>query len=215
MSTTSEEVWQLLRELIAAQKENEREFQETRKLLQEQSQESDRQFQETRQLLKEQGQETERRFQQTDRKIQAVNQQIGFLGHRFGEFAEAQVRPAVVRLFQERGVEVERLISNLEVQTGQGGLEIDLLALNGRDVILVEIKSKLTKADVDEHLERLEKFKRFLPEYQNKRILGAVAGMIMAENVDRYAYRKGLFVLALSGDDVVILNDPEFQPQAW
>jgi hypothetical protein len=39
--------------------------------------------------------------------------------------------------------------------------------------------------------------------------------MVVPDEVARYAYRQGLFVLAQSGDSMVILNDAQFQPQSW
>ena len=194
MATTADEVWQLLGELIQSQKETER-------LLQEQSQESDRRFRETERVMKEQN--------------QRVDEQLGKLGNRLGEFVEWQVRPAAVRLFKERGIDVNELSSDLSVQKGDEGLEIDLLVVNGSEAIAIEVKSKLTQADVDEHLERLNKFKRLLPRYQSLKILGAVAAMVTPSEVARYAYRQGLFVIAQSGDDLVILNDQKFKPKAW
>ena len=194
MATTAEEVWQLLGELIQSQKESDRRFQE-------QSQESDRRFRETERLIKEQN--------------QRVDEQLGKLGNRLGEFVEWQVRPAAVRLFQERGIDVAELSSDLSVQKGDDGLEIDLLVVNGSEAIAIEVKSKLTQTDVDEHLERLDKFKKLLPRYQSLTILGAVAAMVIPSEVSRYAYRQGLFVIAQSGDNLVILNDKKFNPKAW
>lgn len=54
-----------------------------------------------------------------------------------------------------------------------------------------------------------------MPSYHNKKALGAVAGMVVPSEVARYAYRKGLFVLAQSGETVIILNDEQFEPQVW
>jgi len=201
MATTADEVWQLLGELIQSQKETDRRFQETERLLQEQSQESDRRFRETERLIKEQN--------------KRVDEQLGKLGNRLGEFVEWQVRPAAVRLFQERGIDVTELSSDLSVQRRDEGLEIDLLVVNGSEAIAIEVKSKLTQADVDEHLERLDKFKRLLPRYQSLKILGAVAAMVTPKEVASYAYRQGLFVIAQSGDNLVILNDQKFKPKAW
>lgn len=70
-------------------------------------------------------------------------------------------------------------------------------------------------SDVNDHLERLAKFKRMMPRYADVRAMGAVAAMVIPENVARYAERQGLFVLAQSGDDVVIINDAQFRPKAW
>ncbi|MFH7244600.1 MAG: DUF3782 domain-containing protein [Spirulina sp.] len=190
MATTADDVWRLLGELAEAQKETERRFQET-----------DRQLEETRRIIKQQNQH--------------LNEQLGKLGNRLGEFVEWQVRPAVVRLFQERGIAVHEFHDGVSVQRGNEGIEIDLLVVNTTEAVLVEVKSKLTETHVNEHLERLSKFKRLMPRYADVNAMGAVAGMVVPDAVARYAYRQGLFVLAQSGDSVVILNDGTFTPRQW
>lgn len=230
MTTTSEEVWQLLKELIEAQKQR---AQESDRLLKENAQESDRRFQETdrsfqeikesfaetERLLKENAQETDRRFRETERLLKEqskkTDEQIGRLGNRLGEFVEWQVRPAVVRLFQERGIEVHEFLPDVSVKRATGGIQIDLLVVNETEAILVEVKSKLSQGDVDEHLERLGKFKELMPRYRDVNALGAVAGMIVPEDIGSYAYRKGLYVLAQSGENLVILNDKKFKARVW
>ena len=201
MATTADDVWRLLAELVEAQKETERRLQETERILKEQSLETER-------ILKEQS-------QKTDRQIKEVNQQIGKLGNRLGEFVEWQIRPAVVRLFQDRGIDVHEFLPDVSVKRATGGLQIDLLVVNETEAILVEVKSKLSQADVDEHLERLGKFKELMPRYRDVNALGAVAGMIVPDDIGSYAYRKGLYVLVQSGENVVILNDKKFKPRVW
>ncbi len=90
-----------------------------------------------------------------------------------------------------------------------------ILAINGEYAVLIEAKSTLKIEDVREHLERLEKFKTFFPEYKERKVVGAVGGIIMEEDSDKYAYRNGLFVIGESGDAAVILNDTNFQPKVW
>jgi hypothetical protein len=212
IATTADDVWRLLGELVAAQKETDRRFQETERFLQEQSQETDRRFQETECLLGEQSQATHRLLKEQS---QRVDEQLGKLGNRLGEFVEWQVPPAAVKLFQARGVDVHELYPGVSVQRPQGSMEIDLLVLNETEAVVIEVKSKLNQADVDDHLKRLGQFKQLMPRYLDVRALGAVAGMVVPEEVARYAYRKRLFVLAQSGDSVVILNDDQFQPRTW
>ncbi len=233
MAITYEEVLALFREVAEAQKETSRRFQETERLMREAQEETTQRFQETERLMREQRQETERlmreqrqeterrwqetdrSFQKTDRKIKAVTATVGELGNRLGEFVEGLVRPAVVRLFRERGIEVHEVYPDVEVDRHDEGMQIDLLVVNDTEAVLVEVKSKLAQADVDDHLERLGKFKRLMPRYAGVRALGAVAAMVVPREVGRYAYRQGLFVLAQSGESVVILNDAQFQPRAW
>ena len=185
-STTLDEVWALFREVAEAQKE-----------------------------IAVAQKETDRKFQETDRQIKQVSKQIGDLGNRLGEFVEGLVKPAVVRLFQSRGIAVHEVHADVSVNRHDEGIQIDLLVVNDAEAVVVEVKSKLTQADVNDHLERLAKFKRLLPRYSDVRAMGAVAAMVVPPEVARYAYQHGLFVLAQTGDSVAILNDDCFQPKAW
>ncbi|WP_008317347.1 DUF3782 domain-containing protein [Leptolyngbya sp. PCC 6406] len=160
-------------------------------------------------------QETALQMKETDRRMKQLQQELGKLGNRLGEFVEWQVRPAVVRLFQERGIEVHEMLPEISIHRDGEGFEVDLLVVNTTEAILVEVKSKLSQGDVDDHLERLAKFKRLMPRYSDVEAMGAVAGMVVPDAVARYAYRRGLFVLAQSGETVVVVNDETFQPRRW
>ena len=69
--------------------------------------------------------------------------------------------------------------------------------------------------DVGDHLYRMEYFRLFFPQYTDNRLIGAVAGMVIAEEADKFAYRQGLFVIAQAGEMVHLLNDEKFQPKHW
>lgn len=186
MTTTAEDVWQILRELAESQKETDRKFQETRE-----------------------------QFKETDRRLKEVTANIGKLGNRLGDFIEEAVRPAAVRLFQERGIAVHEVHQNIRSQRGDEGLELDLLVVNDQDVVAIECKSNLGLDDVNEHLQRLEKLKRLLPSYANSRVMGAVAAMVIPSNVAQYAFRKGLYVIGQNGDHLEIRNDPTFAARVY
>jgi len=207
MTATIEDIREILKELAQSQQELSQSQQELSQSQQELSQ--------AQQELSQAQKETDKQIKETDKQINRVSQQIGELGNRLGEFVEWQVRPAVVRLFQERGIDVHEFHPGISVKRDNEGLEIDLLVVNDTDAILVEVKSKLTQRDVDEHLQRLAKFKRLMPRFRDVKALGAVAAMIVPNEVASYACRQGLFVLVQSGENVIILNDAEFTPQVW
>lgn len=186
MSNTAEDIWSILRELAKSQQETDRKFQET--------------------TLK---------FQETDRRLKEVTANIGKLGNRLGDFIEDAVRPAAVRLFQARGIDVHEVHQNVRSQRGDEGLELDLLVVNDGDVIAIECKSNLSVDDVNEHLQRLGKVKRLLPSYSACRVLGAVAAMVIPDHVAQYAYRKGLYVIGQSGEHLEIRNDADFVAGIW
>ncbi|TRT87027.1 MAG: DUF3782 domain-containing protein [Microcystis aeruginosa Ma_AC_P_19900807_S299] len=200
MTATIEDIREILKQLAQSQQELSQSQQELSQAQQELSQAQ---------------KETDKQIKETDKQINRVSKQIGELGNRLGEFVEWQVRPAVVRLFQERGIDVHEFHPGISVKRDNEGLEIDLLVVNDTDAILVEVKSKLTQRDVDEHLQRLAKFKRLMPRFRDVKALGAVAAMIVPNEVASYGCRQGLFVLVQSGENVIILNDAEFTPQVW
>jgi hypothetical protein len=208
---TLDDIWRLFQEtdrLIKAQaQEAERRAQEAERRAQEaerRSQEIDRQFQ-----------ETERRFQETDRQIQQVNRQIGRLGGAWGRFVEDLVAPACERLFVERGIPVDQVSQRVRRRRQGETLEIDVLVVNRGHVLAVEVKSSLSVADVKKFIGDLQRFNDFFPEYADKQLYGAVAGIGIESEADVYANRQGLFVLAESGDGVVILNGSDFTPRVW
>lgn len=51
----------------------------------------------------------------------------------------------------------------MSVDRYDNGMEIDLLAVNETEAVLVEVKSRLAITDVEAHLARLINFKRLLP----------------------------------------------------
>ncbi len=94
-------------------------------------------------------------------------------------------------------------------------LEVDILVVDGEYAVLIEVKSTLKVEDVNDHIKRLEDFKSFFPEYKERKIIGAVGGISIEEESDKYAYRNGMFVITESGETVKILNDKKFKPKEW
>jgi hypothetical protein len=193
-------------------------FQETDRMMKENQQtfrENQKEIKENQKEIKEIQIETERKFQETDRAIKAVNTIIGKLGNRLGEFVEEAVRPAAVRLFQDCGIDVHEVQQNIVAKREGECLELDLLVVNDKDAVAIECKSNLSIDDVNEHLARLDKIKRLLPRYKESRVLGAVAGMVIPEQVALYAMRKGLYVIGQNGDHLELRNTSAFVPVAW
>lgn len=207
MTTTSNEVWQLLGELVKAQKETERRFQETDLLIQQVSKEVERVSHEVEQVSKE--------VQKVSKEVQRVSRDIGNLGGKWGRFVENMVAPACETLFLNRGIPVHQVSQRVRKRLNGGTLEIDVLVTNADHVLIVEVKSSLGVEDIKELIKDLKQFRQFFPEYSQKQLYGAVAGIEVEDSADIYAYRQGLFVLAQSGENVAILNKADFQPKTW
>ncbi|MFN6008897.1 MAG: DUF3782 domain-containing protein [Microcystis sp.] len=159
--------------------------------------------------------EAERSMAELKRTVERTSKAVDSLTTRWGRFVEELVEPAVLRLFQEKGIDIKEVYPRARVKRQGIAMEIDILGVDDTDLVVVECKSRLSQDDVDEFIEKLTRFKIAFPHYKNYRAYGAVAGIEINKGVDRYAYKKGLFVIKPSGDTVAIINDADFQPNTW
>jgi hypothetical protein len=220
------EIWKLFketdrkfRETDRKFQETDRKFQETEKLLSEKFRETDRKFQEMEKLLSEKFRETDRKFQEMEKllseKFRETRELVNSLTDKWGRFVEGLVAPGVIRMFQERGINIEQTFQRAGALSNGKKMEIDVLCVNDRDILAIEVKSTLGVEDVDEHIGRLKSFKRFFPQYRDSNLLGGVAGIVFNGESDKYAYKQGLFVIGQTGETVHILNDARFKPKSW
>jgi len=81
--------------------------------------------------------------------------------------------------------------------------------------MLVEIKADLTISDINRHITRLEKMRRFADIRGDKRhFIGAVAGIVVEDDVREYALSQGFFLIEPSGENFNI-TPPYKDPKKW
>ncbi len=158
--------------------------------------------------------ETDRRFKETDKKI---NKAQGMFTSKWGELVESIVRPACLKLFRERGVDVFDISRNRKIE--RGGIkraEYDIVLANGSEVVIVEVKTTLTTSAVSYFVEKLKEVKTWLPDYANKKVYGAVAGISLDNDAVELAEKKGLFIIENSGEGLLSISNPiDFKPKAY
>jgi hypothetical protein len=159
--------------------------------------------------------ERDRTMAELKRTVERTSRGVDSLTSRWGRFVEELVEPSVLELFQAKGIDVQEIYPRARVKRQGIAMEIDILAVDETELVLVECKSRLSKDDVDEFLEKLSRFKEAFPHYKNYQAYGAVAGIEINEGIDRYAYRQGLFVIKTAGNMVKIVNSDNFQPKIW
>ena len=122
------------------------------------------------------------------------DKKLGELSGTWGKFVAEMVKPKIGELFKDKGILIETTIQFVEgYKDGQKYYEIDLLLINTNIAVVVEIKSSLSVDAVNEHLERLKRIKKVSPkriDLSGVTIFGAVAGMIVEGEADKYAYKK-------------------------
>ena len=191
---TIDDIFELFRESERQRKEQQREFE---------------------QYLQEYRKTSEQEMAELKKIVAQTNKQVGGITSRWGEFVENLVRPAAVRMFREKGIEVHFTALRVEAQDENGSIEIDVLAENTNEVVAIEVKSHLEVRDVKRFLITLDRFKQALPKYQIYNLYGAIAGINVDERADEYATQEGLFLIKPSGDTVAIANGQDFVAKTW
>lgn len=172
-----------------------------------------------KELLRSQ-QETDRKFQDTDRKFQDTDRKLNQLEQLFtsqwGKLMESLVEGDLVNLLVQRGMAITDTTTRLKgKRPGGGNYEFDIIAHNGEEVVVVEVKTTLRPDDVKNFLDKLDHLKDWIPRYAQNRIYGAMAWLTADASAEAMAIKRGLFSIRATGDSASIQNDPAFTPQAW
>ena len=125
-----------------------------------------------------------------------------------------------MEILNERGIEVRQTAQRVEVSYVEkdGKIqrkEFDILAVNGTEIVVVEVKTTLRPSDVSYFLEALKGFKNYCPQYKSHAVYGAVAYLRSDAKAASYSEDKGLFVIRATGDSASIMNEKGFKPRVF
>ncbi len=180
-------------------------FQETDRILTERFQETDR-------ILTERFQETDKQFKETDKKIRELDR---LFTTQWGKLVESLVEGDLIKLLQAKDIKVERTTQRSKGNYQGENYEYDIIAYNGNEIVIVEVKTTLRPQDVTDFHERLWKVKKYIPDYKEKIVYGAVAFITADSASDRMAEKQGFFVIRATGNSSAIINEPGFKPKPF
>jgi hypothetical protein len=172
----------------------------------------------TFQEIAERFKETAERFKETERLVKETTRTVGNLSNKLGIVVEHLVLSNIKEKFNVLGYEFTKAGPSVLIEDHKKQIitQIDAMLENGEFALAIEVKTQLNVGHVDEHLERMEKLRRYADDRGDKRkFLGAVAGAVVADNVKAYALKKGFYVIRQSGDTVTIENPQGFEPKTW
>jgi molybdopterin converting factor small subunit len=167
-------------------------------------------LQEVRQILKENA-------EQQRKDAADFNDRIGGLTNLFGEITEHIMAPKLREQFRELGLDFPQASRNIKVndRVNDISFETDVKLENGDKVMVIEIKTKLTVERINKHIERLEKMRTYADLHEDKRtFLGAVAGVVVTDEVRNYALNQGFFVIEPVGENLNI-TPPNGKPKEY
>jgi hypothetical protein len=203
---TDEELKDLVASLAIAQKETDRQLKETDRQLKE----TDRQIAE----LRVSQQETDRQLR---RQLKELGKQIGGLGEKFGGFTEGMAFPSMSKILTGQfGMEV--ITPRVKVKKGNEQMELDVFAYANsqrNEAFIVEIKSHLRPEGIEQLKTILQRFRRFFPEHQDKKLYGMLAVVDAPDDLRQEALSQGLYMAGIHDNQFIIETPSDFVPKSW
>ena len=134
---------------------------------------------------------------------------------QWGKLVEALVDGQMVQILNERGIEVGQT-NQRSVGYYQGKKqEIDILAINGDEIVAIEVKTTLRPEDIKVFEDKLKVLKLWMRRYADAKVYGAVACIRADGGSAELAAKRGLFVIRAVGSSAYLTNDEDFKPRTF
>ena len=196
-----EQVWLMFQETDKQFKETDKQFKET-----------DKQFKETKNQIRENDRMLTEKFKETDKRIKELS---ALFTSQWGKLVESLVEGDLIKLLNERGIEVEQTVQRVKGNHKGQNYEYDIIAVNGDEIVIVEVKTTLRPSDVTDFHEKLWKAKEYVAAFKGKKMFGAMAYITTDGAAERMSEKLGFFVIKATGSSSSIVNNRDFIPKAF
>ena len=154
--------------------------------------------------ITERQEETALSLKDTEQVVKEIGKRLGDFTNSFGDVVEYLISPNLQEKFRELGYDFQEASTKHKVRDKKNDIsfEIDVFLQNGDTAMLVEIKSELTISDINRHITRLEKMRKYADlRFDKRHFLGAVAGIVIEDDAREYALSQGVFLIEPNGEN--------------
>lgn len=209
ISPEAKEIWSLIKEYRKDVQESRKDMEKSGKDLQKSMQTL---HEETRASIKELSAENNQQIKKIHRGLNKTQQ---LFETQWGKLMESLVEGELIKLLNEKGIDVDSSSSRMQGEYKGQSWEFDIIAANGKEVVVVEVKTTLKVKDTQYFLNKLKSFTTWKSEYKGKTIYGAIAYLRSDEHSTKHAEKQGLFVIRATGNSASIINKKSFKPKAF
>jgi len=156
-------------------------------------------------------------------KVDNLSDNVGGVNRRLGKTMEIIVVPYLrLDLNAKGGHAFEDMRGNRKVNSVVGDrketvAEMDVFLYGPTETMAAEIKAHLKLSDVKEHLKRLQtlRFYETEAEIKDKKLFGAVIGVVVDDDARKLAKKNGLYVIKIREEEEKLEIDAPEQRRAW
>ncbi len=224
------DVWDVIKELGRNQhkfeahqlkaEENHRILEEYHRKAEENHRKAEENLRKTEEYLRKSDRKLDRAFEPVLRQSQSVDKINGGFNNQWGKFVEELARGSLGRIFKERGIEFHEISPRTAIcaESNITLAQYDLVAVGTKKIVVVEVKTTLTRSKVSAFLKKTPGFTTHFKSYEHYAIYGAVAFLKTNDNADKFAEEKGFFAIKAVGEKNKIstmTNPLGFKPKTF
>ena len=240
MTERMDRMEKMLEDLIKSQKETSRQMEKTDK----QIKETDKQMEKTRKEEEKTRKEEEKvrkeeekvrkeeekvrkeeeriRKEEYEKDIKKLREDLWWIWRSQEEVWIDLFRRNMKSMMRNRWIEVDDIATKFKnrIKLDDGSTlewEYDLMWINGKDIVVVEVKNKMRNDYIKKFVEKqLPKFKILFPQYKNYTLYGWIWGLIVWSHQEKLAEKAGLFVFTQGKDwQATLMNSKDFKAKVF
>ena len=160
------------------------------------------------QATSEQMKETDRQMKETDKEIKELK---NLFSTQWGRLVEALCKPSALKLFKDMGIGITHIYEGPRhgYTADEKEIEVDIILCNTTVAMATEVKTTCTVEDIVHFLEQMKRFKSAFHEFSSKTVYVAIAALRFDGCADKYAQKKGMFVIRATGEGVFAVEEPK------
>jgi len=143
---------------------------------------------------------TDEQLKKTDEQLKKLAEQISGIGNNQGAVAEEFFYNSLQNRMELLGMKFDDILLNLHKSRRGLQDEFDIVLINGKNIVLIEVKYKAHKNDIEKLEKKIKNFRKLFPEYSNLKLYAGIATFHIYEEAEEFAKEKGYFILKRKGD---------------
>jgi hypothetical protein len=143
-----------------------------------------------------------------DRRMKKLEELTGGIANNNGEMAEEYFYRAFKRNKTFVNEAFDKVLRNRCIINGIWHAEFDLLLLNGKSVVIIEVKyrAKQDNIDIEKLISKIEPFKVLFPDYKNHSVYLGVAAMSFNKLLVNKLHKAGIATIHQEGKKIVVYD---------
>lgn len=152
--------------------------------------------------------EQERREKENEKWKKEWTRKWGEISNRLGTIIEDFVIPNIKALTEQIfGKQPKTVWARISRTINGETAEFDVVVeVDENYILLNETKSKLSQRDVKEMKDRIKEFRRFFPEFRDRKIVPILTSLWVDRRVINFATKNNVYVAGLKGEEMSVLN---------